>query len=115
MPHRLAALGAALVCAASLPAQAPPPDYAREVRPLLAGRCFACHGPDEAGRKGSLRLDRAEDARAALAPGEPDRSEVLHRISGAGEEERMPPSEHAPALAPEEVALQRRWIEAGAP
>ncbi|MBK9388064.1 MAG: DUF1553 domain-containing protein [Planctomycetes bacterium] len=115
MLQRFLALGAALVGAASLAAQAPPPDFARELRPLLAGRCFACHGPDEEGRKGGLRLDRAEDAREALAPGEPGRSEVLRRISSADAEERMPPAEHAPALAPEEVALLRRWIEAGAP
>jgi hypothetical protein len=37
-------------------------DFNREVRPLLASKCYACHGPDEEGRKAKLRLDVREDA-----------------------------------------------------
>ena len=37
-------------------------DFNREVRPLLASKCYACHGPDEEGRKAKLRLDFREDA-----------------------------------------------------
>ena len=36
---------------------APGPDFNREIRPLLAEHCFACHGPDEAARHSKLRLD----------------------------------------------------------
>ena len=42
-----------------LPAAEEPVDFNRDVRPLLADRCLACHGPDEAQRKGRLRLDTA--------------------------------------------------------
>ncbi|MCH2026290.1 MAG: hypothetical protein MK172_11160, partial [Verrucomicrobiales bacterium] len=38
-----------------------------QIRPILADRCFACHGPDSAARKAGLRLDREEFAKAALA------------------------------------------------
>ena len=33
-------------------------DFARDVRPILSDKCFACHGPDSAARKGELRIDQ---------------------------------------------------------
>ena len=37
-------------------------DFNKDVRPLLASKCYACHGPDEEGRKAKLRLDIREEA-----------------------------------------------------
>ena len=31
--------------------------FSRHIKPILAGKCFACHGPDEAERKAEMRLD----------------------------------------------------------
>ena len=42
-------------------------EYNRDVRPILAENCFACHGPDSAARKADLRLDRRDDAVKAKA------------------------------------------------
>ena len=39
-----------------------PVDFGRQIRPILAKRCFACHGPDDAAREAGLRLDRRESA-----------------------------------------------------
>jgi mono/diheme cytochrome c family protein len=36
--------------------------YLKEVRPILSQHCFQCHGPDEAARKGKLRLDLKDKA-----------------------------------------------------
>ena len=43
--------------------------FNRDVRPILAESCFACHGPDRTAREAGLRLDREEVAKAALALG----------------------------------------------
>ena len=96
------------------------PDFAREVRPILAQRCFVCHGPDPSGREAKLRLDRREEAVAdrggyrAVEPGDREGSELWMRLTSSIEEERMPPPESGSALEPHEVELLGRWIDAGA-
>src|SRR5436190_3366765 len=73
-------------------------DYNRDIRPILSEHCFACHGPDSAARKASLRLDRFDDAIAprkdnkhAVVPGKPDESEAIRRIFTTDEDDLMPP------------------------
>src|SRR5205807_2400702 len=68
-------------------------DYNFQIRPLLADRCFACHGPDEKKRKAHLRLDDPKVAfgRGVLVPGQPEESPLIDRIT-ADDDERMPPA-----------------------
>ncbi len=94
--------------------------YDRDVRPILADRCFKCHGPDEGARKGKLRLDQREaavalrDTGAAIVPGDPDASEVWRRITTADSDDAMPPKDSGKAaLTAEERAILRTWIEGG--
>src|SRR5207302_607849 len=51
-------------------AAADPIRYGRDVRPILAEHCFACHGPDRAARKARLRLDVRDVAvaKGAIVP-----------------------------------------------
>ena len=37
--------------------EAEPVRFSRDVRPILAEYCYACHGPDVKHQKSSLRLD----------------------------------------------------------
>src|SRR5437867_34546 len=63
-------------------------DYVRDVRPILSGNCFQCHGPDDKARKARLRLDERDGAvkelpsgNRAIVPGKPNDSEVLVRLN----------------------------------
>ena len=100
-----------LLAAIALPAQ--PVDFAREVRPLLSDRCFACHGPDESKRMAGLRLDvEAEAKKAAIVPGNPAASKMLLRINHSNDALRMPPTQKRLSL--DEAKLIERWIAQGA-
>ncbi|MEM1067244.1 MAG: PSD1 and planctomycete cytochrome C domain-containing protein, partial [Planctomycetota bacterium] len=92
-------------------------DFIKQVQPILAKRCFACHGPDEA--ESGLRLDQQEGAFAeadsgefAIVAGDVDASTLIARITTDDEFERMPPE--GDAVSPEEVEILRLWIEQGA-
>ena len=48
--------------------------FAREILPILADKCFYCHGPDKENQKTDLRLDIRDDAVAvgAIDPVHPE-------------------------------------------
>ncbi|NDF01146.1 MAG: hypothetical protein EB034_23205, partial [Verrucomicrobia bacterium] len=98
-----------------------PPDFQREVRPLLSRNCFACHGPDEHARKANLRLDLRDAALApaksgqrAIVPGKADASELIRRITSPDHNKLMPPPETKKHLTPTEMDTLRRWVASGA-
>ena len=109
----VAALSTA-ACASVLYAPQPvdSPRFDRDIRPLLADRCFSCHGPDEAKRKAELRLDTEEGARAILADGRS--SEMARRIASHDPDEVMPPPKLKRPLTDGERELLMRWLESGA-
>src|SRR5580692_6022006 len=93
MHHTAIALTGLLICALPLQAQSKI-EYNRDVRPILAENCFACHGPDSASRKASLRLDQRDAAikMGAIAPGNVKESALLKRIDAADPQDIMPPA-----------------------
>ncbi|MDA1052244.1 MAG: PSD1 and planctomycete cytochrome C domain-containing protein [Planctomycetota bacterium] len=93
-----------------------PIGFNRTIRPLLAAKCLACHGPDEEERKAELRLDVRESAvdAGAIVPDKPDDSELLRRIFSEDPDERMPPPDSGESLTEEEKQQLRRWINDGA-
>jgi hypothetical protein len=116
----LGILAGAALLAAGAASETGKVDFTRDVRPILSDKCFACHGPDEAGRQAGLRLDTREGAfadrggRPAIVPGDPAASLLLQRIVHKSEALRMPPRSAGPRLTDKEVDLIRRWIEQGA-
>src|SRR5690348_15448163 len=72
--------------------------YSRDVLPVLANNCFACHGHDDQKRKADLRLDLRESAvkpakggAIAIVPGKVEKSELVRRITATNADDHMPP------------------------
>ena len=113
---------AGVLVAAQLAAAADTVDFDRDVRPILASKCYFCHGPDTEARQAALRLDSFAGATAklesgmgqAVVPGELHSSALWQRIVAENEDERMPPADSNRKLTPREITLLRRWIESGA-
>lgn len=98
-----------------------PVQFNRDVRPILADACFACHGFDAKARKAQLRLDVPEGAFAPrkgsvpIKRGDLQASEVWARINAAAAEEVMPPPHTNKKLTAAQKETIRRWIAQGAP
>lgn len=95
--------------------------FNRDIRPILAENCFACHGFDAKARKAGLRLDVAEgaftpnkDGVVAIKPGDLAGSEFWKRITTQDTDDLMPPPESHKQLEADEKETLRRWIEQGA-
>jgi len=90
--------------------------FEREIRPLLAEQCFACHSSEAPSVFANLRLDShggllaGSDAGPVVVPGDPARSKLIQALRG--QIAQMPPTGKLPAGRIEAVA---RWIEMGAP
>ena len=100
---------------------AEPISFNKQIRPILADRCFACHGPDSAQRVSDMRLDQQETIFMELPSGEfpvvrgkPTESELIHRIVSTDAEQRMPPADSGKTLNAEEIKLIKQWISEGA-
>jgi len=89
--------------------------FERRVRPLLAARCWECHGPKR--QESGLRLDDRESVmrggdsgEPGVVPGDLKRSRLYEAVRYEGL--KMPPD--AP-LSADQIADLATWISAGAP
>jgi hypothetical protein len=94
-------------------------DFDRQIRPILANHCYACHGFDAHSRQADLRLDTRDGALTsgrgdAIVPGDPDSSQLMQRIRHDDPGAIMPPPDFGKPLTDEQKQLLQRWIAAGA-
>jgi len=95
-------------------AQAPQPDFARDVQPIFKKHCYECHGPDK--HKNGYRLDRRSAAfgglvRHNIIAGNSDSSRLYRRVLNSRLGPQMPLED---TLSEEQIDTLRRWIDAGA-
>ncbi len=95
-------------------------EYNRDVRPILAENCFACHGFDKAKREAGLRLDtpagglaKLDSGEVAIVPGKPEESELVKRILSS-DDAIMPPHESGKKLTDSQKKILTSWVEHGA-
>ena len=89
--------------------------FETKIRPLLAARCWECHGDET--QEGDLRLDhreflfREQSPGPFVIPGNLQQSVIWQAVQYKGGDVEMPPDGKLPA---EELDLLKRWIERGA-
>jgi len=95
-----------------------PVDYLTDVKPILAQKCFACHGALK--QESGLRLDAASlirqggDGGLVIVAGKIDESPLITRISAQDPQDRMPPADEAESLTAEQIAILKAWVRQGA-
>ena len=118
--HGEPAAGTPADASSAPPAVVSPPGpvaFAADVQPILAARCYECHGPSRA--KADLRLDRIHTLFEGdrldwlILPGDPDRSLFYELVTLPAEAEDRMPAKGDP-LTPEQIGILRRWIQDGA-
>jgi cytochrome c553 len=89
--------------------------FEAKIRPVLAERCYSCHGEQK--QRGGLRLDSKEgvlkggDTGPAIVPGKAADSLLIRALRHQGEP-KMPPDGALPA---DVVADFAKWVAMGAP
>ena len=97
-----------------------PVSFVRDVRPILARACFACHGPDDKHREAELRLDThdgalaAHDGRRAVVPSNVAESVLVTRILSDDTTQKMPPPDSGKSLTADQIETLKRWVAEGA-
>ena len=111
----------------SLPAAAEaPPDlpfpvdrqveFAKDIHPILAEKCYQCHGAGKS--RGGLSLETREgllkggETGLAIVEGNSAESYLIHLTVGLSDGLRMPPK--GPPLSETEIGILRAWIDQGA-
>jgi len=125
--HAVAVLAAACALAVSagrgvvVRAQTAPPattvSFNREVLPILANNCFACHGPDEKKRETKFHFDTQEGMflkKGVIEPGNAEESLLVEKITEPNPKDRMPPPDSGHSLTQKQIDVLRRWIDEGA-
>src|SRR4051794_25363959 len=90
-------------------------DFEKDVQPLLAQKCYQCHG--EEAQQSGLRLDRRQpalrggDYGPVINVGNSAESKLIKRLVNGDGGLQMPPTG---ALPDEDIGILRAWIDQGA-
>jgi hypothetical protein len=95
--------------------------FEKKIRPVLADKCYKCHGENDAKVKGGLTLDTREGIRrggdngAAVVPGDLKESLLIEAIRYANKDFAMPPKKEGGKLPDDVIRDFEKWVQMGAP
>jgi hypothetical protein len=95
-----------------------PDFFEKDVRPLLADRCYKCHSSHSEKLKGGLRLDSREGVMRGgedgpvISPDDPSKSRLLEAVNYRDANLQMPPKGK---LSDKQIAILTEWVKMGAP
>ena len=110
----LSGFGLGALGTASAQESAPPVEFHRDVRPILAQACMSCHGPNERARQADLRLDTPDFLDTVIVAGDAEASPLFQRLTTEDRIGRMPPVATGRSLTDDQIDAVRRWIDGGA-
>src|SRR5215469_15617420 len=90
-------------------------DFEKDVQPILAQKCHACHGEEI--QQSGLRLDKRQNALRGgdygpvIVIGKSAESKLIRRLVNGDGGLQMPPTG---PLSDEEIGILRAWIDQGA-
>ncbi|MCA9202150.1 MAG: DUF1549 domain-containing protein, partial [Planctomycetales bacterium] len=113
---RGALVAVSLIVGTTLLSADEPIQFNRDIRPILADKCYYCHGQDANKREADLRLDERSAAidSGAIVPHDSEASELVARIGSSDPDLIMPPPNSNRQLTSEQKQLLTRWIAEGA-
>ncbi len=91
--------------------------FEKQIRPILADRCYECHNAEKK-QKGGLALDTRDatlkggDSGPSLIAGDPEKSLLIEAVRYKNHDLQMPPKKQ---LAAAEVKALEDWVKMGAP
>ena len=95
--------------------------FEKNIRPVLAAKCYKCHSAESEKVKGGLLLDTREgirqggDSGHAVMPGNLAESLLIKAIRYADKDTQMPPEKSGGKLSDEVIRNFEAWVKMGAP
>src|SRR2546427_4089323 len=92
--------------------------FEKQVRPILAERCYKCHSTQSEKLKGDLLLDSREgllkggEDGPVISTGFPEKSKLIEAINYQNPDLQMPPKGK---LSDQQIATLTEWVKMGAP
>jgi hypothetical protein len=86
--------------------------FEKNIRPILANNCYACHSSKVAKPPKDLTLDSKAGTLRVIVPGKPDDSLLIAAVRGANPGLKMPPGK---VLDAAEIEALAAWVKMGAP
>ena len=95
--------------------------FEKNIRPVLATKCYKCHSADADKVRGGLLLDTRDglrkggDTGPAIVPGNPGESLLIQALHSADKDTAMPPEKSGGKLPAKVIADFEAWVKMGAP